>query len=158
MTPINHFVDKVLDNSRAWLRIYERDKEEKRILEHREARVEPIPDATWKTCNKDWPYTLKQFMKQGDRQSYLHLSKILKYGIDQGDKYYCFADFYPPKPTSIILAILPQNGSKISIMGHKFGARVANPEPCLKRIKKRRLQRKFDLKKSLYHSWKVDLK
>mmetsp|Transcript_911 Transcript_911/g.1115 ORF Transcript_911/g.1115 Transcript_911/m.1115 type:complete len:246 (+) Transcript_911:821-1558(+) len=28
----------------------------------------------------------------------------------------------------------------------------------MKRIKKRRLQRRFDLKKSLYHSWKVDLK
>ena len=82
---------------------------------------------------------------------------MLKYGVTHDEKYYCYADVLPPNPKNISFAIQSRKVPKLSIVDQKFGIRECNAELSLKRIKKRRLKRKFELQNSLFHSWKVNL-
>ena len=47
--------------------------------------------------------------------------------------------------------------TKVSLISQKFVHRDSDAQNMLKRVKKQRLERKFNLQTSLFHSWKTDL-
>lgn len=65
--------------------------------------------------------------------------------MENDEHFFCYADFYPPQPRSIVLAIQSKHREQISLVSQKFGRRTAAPPLSLKSVKKARLSRKFDL-------------
>lgn len=56
MLPMHKFMEKVNDNNRAWLRIYETDKEKQRLKN----KVDfPATEAQIRGCNQEWPFFIK---------------------------------------------------------------------------------------------------
>ena len=142
MVPIYQFLEQIMENNRSWLRIYEGDGEAKRIKEFKEkARTEEIADITLQNCNKEWPYIMKNYLKFGHKQSYLNLSKLMKYGVNLQEKYYVYADLYPPHPHNIVLAVQSRHESKISLISQRFMTRNCDAQCMLKKVKKLRLER-----------------
>ena len=96
----------MLGNNRSWLRMYEPDEEETRIKEYKHSihNVEML-EHDLHASNREWPYMIKNYLRYGHKQSYLSISKFVKYGIDLDMKYYAYADLYPPQPQNIIMAV-----------------------------------------------------
>ena len=156
MIPISQFVDKVQGNSRSWLRIYEYEKEQERLYELRE-ELAKIPDPSdIQTSNREWPYFLRNYLRIGQKLSYTSLSKLLRFGIEANDTVYAFATLVAPQQNNT-LVIQSKQTSQISIINQKFPRRELDVYKMFKRVKRIRLQRKFDLKTSVFSSWKVDL-
>ena len=105
MLPMYHFIDRVFGNNRAWLRIYEAEKEKIRVKELHDQMVVPIDEAALASHNREWPYLIKNHLKMYDKQSYLSIAKMLKYGVSHKEVYYCYADVLPPNPKLINFAI-----------------------------------------------------
>jgi hypothetical protein len=78
------------------------------------------------TSNREWPYLIRNHLKLYDKQSYLSIAKMLKYGVTLDEKYYCYADVLPPNPKNIHFAIQSRKVPKLSIVNQKFGMRECN--------------------------------
>ena len=85
MSPIQIFLEKVQDNNRSWLRIYEHMKEEERLYEIKEQWNTPFEPNETQSCNRDWPYLMRNYLKMGQKLSYMSISKLLRYGIEQNE-------------------------------------------------------------------------
>ena len=63
MLPMYHFIERVFGNNRAWLRIYEAEKEILRLQELREFMTIPIDEATLTSSNREWPFLIRNHLK-----------------------------------------------------------------------------------------------
>lgn len=127
MLPMTHFIEKIMGNSRSWLRVYEEAEEVERIEAYREKMNQVITEAEQAGVNRDWPHTLDNYAKMGHKQMYLNIMKLLRHGVDPTDRYYCYADIFPPLPHQVQLAIQSKSEPKISVLTHKFQTRVDEP-------------------------------
>ena len=67
MIPMYNFIDKVYGNNRAYLRVYNAQKEEKRKLERKQAWVEDVTENQLVSNNKEWPYIIRNHLRQYDK-------------------------------------------------------------------------------------------
>ena len=64
---MTHFLQKISENSRPWLRVYKPNTELKRIDELKLKNQELIDKTDMLSLNKEWPYDIKNYMKQYDK-------------------------------------------------------------------------------------------
>ena len=86
--------------------MYDEAGEKKRLEEYNQFLLENNPNEdSITTTNREWPYLIKSYIRHGHKQTYLNLNKLLKYGVDVQEKYYCYADLLPPHPVHHTLAV-----------------------------------------------------
>ena len=97
MAPMYQFIERILRNNRSWLRIYEADVEAQRKQEYKDSihNVE-VTEQALLASNREWPYLIRNYLKYGHKQSYMSLAKFVKYGVELNEKYYVYADLFPP--------------------------------------------------------------
>ena len=110
------FVDAILGNRRPWLRIYEEEVEVERLAEVNEAKKRALTPEDIEASNREWPYLVRDYLNKGDRQSLIDFDRLIKQGVAANERFFCHADFYPPRKP-IELAIQKNGGSsKLSVI------------------------------------------
>jgi hypothetical protein len=97
MVPMSIFIDLLMSNSMNWLRLYTEKEEENRIIGHENhIKSHIIKNEQNKRTNREWIPIVRSYLNYGFKQSYLHLPKMKKYGVEEADRFYCYADMFPP--------------------------------------------------------------
>jgi hypothetical protein len=106
--------------------------------------------------NKDWPNILKKALTTFENQQLQQVDEIVNAKFRPDERYYAWASYVPPSMSSVVIHASKQ--ASVSLKEFEVMNRVKDIGVSFKKIKKRKNERKFDLKNSIFAPWNYDLK